>query len=263
MVGHHLYFRGDMFGRGILGSYEGVVALNGGKRPGTNIKTCGWAPTENPMIWLADGGLFGNPDAETLEIRKVDAIVNDNMVWGWGNLECGNLTIHGTQNIIQAGQSRTNYQNPNTPNVVAIKTITFKRAFKFKPSVIITPNNQNNQDKKIYFEVTDVTTTSFTVKSYEIDHIHQVARVGNRTAGGGGGGFSPLYMQREISGVIQEDSNPAGYVNTTDLNVARSYTTSHVTHVPITAYFYWQAVAQTQYTVDANPPSDIEVEVTP
>jgi hypothetical protein len=298
-VSDHLFVRRDFYIRGKMTSLEGIIVLHGNGpnaqpqqplnpapnepvTPPSDRWHIGWGPrVGTPFILLAQGGddkygIGGNPDAETLLIVTNNDPANpapegnipgstigkDLHRYKWGHLECGNIAIHGTNNIIQAGQSRTNYQNPGTPNVVAIKTVAFKRAFKFKPSVTITTNNQNNQNKKIYFEVTDVTLTSFTVKSYEIDHIHQIARTGNHISGAGGGGFSPLYMRRPIGGSNVEDSTPAGALSTGQSD-PRTFYTSDVDYIPITAYFYWQAVAQTQYTVDANPPGDIEVEVIP
>jgi len=103
MVGHHLLFRGDFMGRGVMSSLEGVVILHGGRIPagvpGAGGKVCGWAPSENPMIWLAQGS--NNANARTLEIR-----LGVPGGWGWGNLEAANLTAHG--NIFADGHLEAN-----------------------------------------------------------------------------------------------------------------------------------------------------------
>ena len=66
--------------RGQVESYEGIITLHGGY--------AGWAPTSNPMIYLAEGGDYGSKN--TLEIRK---FVNGG--WGWGDLACGTITSAG------------------------------------------------------------------------------------------------------------------------------------------------------------------------
>jgi hypothetical protein len=88
----HLAVEKDLVVKGMLDSLEGEVALNGGNYGP------GWGPdTRNPFIWLA------NANYDTLEIRKkVTEGQGDwsyehqyGQVWGWGDLELGNLTIHG------------------------------------------------------------------------------------------------------------------------------------------------------------------------
>ena len=299
-VSDHLFVRRDFYIRGKMTSLEGAIVLHGNGpnaqpqqplnpapnepvTPPSDRWHIGWGPrVGTPFILLAQGGddkygIGGNPDAETLLIVTNNDpdnpppegnilgsnIGKDLHRYKWGHLECGNIAIHGTNNIIQAGQSRTNYQNPGTPNVVATKTVMFKRAFKHRPSVIITPNNQNNQDKKIYFEVTEVTLNSFTVKSYEIDHIH---RSGSITGELGVPNPSQLQMRAVGMNDVNGDNHTLGSVLITHWsnNTAKELFTGAVKQfMPITAYFFWQAVAQTQYTVDANPPGDIEVEVIP
>ena len=84
---HHLIVRKDFLVRGVVESYEGVLRLHGGY--------AGWAPSINPLIYLAEGGYFGNKN--TLEIRKVDNVTGSppTLVWGWGDLACGTITSAG------------------------------------------------------------------------------------------------------------------------------------------------------------------------
>ncbi|MCL1977597.1 MAG: hypothetical protein FWG55_05820 [Candidatus Bathyarchaeota archaeon] len=88
LTGHFVCAK-DIVCRGMLSSYEGVVALQGNKN-------AGWAPTINPLIWLSKGGIYGN--CNTLEIRKVDGTTGSGFVWGWGNIESNSVTSHGSVN---------------------------------------------------------------------------------------------------------------------------------------------------------------------
>jgi len=87
-VGYNLMYRGDLVGRGIWKSYEGGAILHGGYNSDNVTKKCGWAPTANPFIWLAEGSVDSR--CNTLEIRN-----GKNFVWGWAHLEANNLLCHG------------------------------------------------------------------------------------------------------------------------------------------------------------------------
>jgi hypothetical protein len=116
MVGHHLLFRGDFMGRGVVKSLEGVLILHGGLIPsgvpGAGGKVCGWAPSQNPMIWLAEGA--ANSSAATLEIRT-----GGPMGWSWGHFEANNILSHGfvgTSNISTlSGSGNINLNNSLVP----------------------------------------------------------------------------------------------------------------------------------------------------
>ena len=79
-LSHHLAVKKDAFIKGQVVSLEGCVTLYGGY--------AGWAPTNNPFIWLGEGGAYGNKD--TLEIRIVT--VANPRTWGYGDLICRDIT---------------------------------------------------------------------------------------------------------------------------------------------------------------------------
>ena len=97
----HLAVEKDIIAKGMFDSLEGEITLNAGatyapgwstwSTPYNHAKTTGGiSSTQNPFIWLAQGGIYGSYG--TLEIRVT--AINDN--WDWGNLTLGNLSAHGS-----------------------------------------------------------------------------------------------------------------------------------------------------------------------
>jgi hypothetical protein len=86
---HHIVCRKDFTLRGMVNSYEGIVALHGGYAD--------WAPTSNPMIWLAEGGFYGSKN--NLEIRVVTDVIGSSFIWGWGGLKVGTVYVDSLKKI--------------------------------------------------------------------------------------------------------------------------------------------------------------------
>lgn len=78
----------DIVAGGRLDSMEGVLGLVGGMRDWGPGGTSG----SQPFVWLA-GVDYDHDELDTLEIR-MHVLENQEYVWGWGNLECGNLIVH-------------------------------------------------------------------------------------------------------------------------------------------------------------------------
>jgi hypothetical protein len=98
----HIAIEKDLIAKGMLNSLEGEVALNAGRY------SPGWGPeTRNPFIQLADRENPNDPNYipthYTLEIRRIVANGSGEWaynhiygeIWGWGDLECGQLNTHG------------------------------------------------------------------------------------------------------------------------------------------------------------------------
>ncbi|MCL2868713.1 MAG: hypothetical protein FWF27_04650, partial [Candidatus Bathyarchaeota archaeon] len=135
---YNFMYRGDLAGRGTLKSYEGTLILHGGLNAKGRAyiagngnpdfldpkihRRSGWNPTWNPIIWLGDGGILHDKlpngqkvpiDTDTLEIR----VSGNYPEWGWGNLACGNLTVHGSMSalaLIQAGDGTCGFNGTCT-----------------------------------------------------------------------------------------------------------------------------------------------------
>ena len=213
-----------------------------------------------PMGKTSDYGTF-----DTLYIRKMlyeDNDWNDNTS---GHLDVGNITLHGALSNMQAGESST--ENVTVNNVVkATRTIKFLREFSKIPSVTfsirdVKDANGQYQDKHRYGRITEVTTKQFTIETYTIDHMHKIGWA----SGAKGPSISQLtgstaMKTREVRLCTGVDSggNPTdirvGSVfadeNDGDFKNADLYSNNVRAHQPAAAYFYWQAIEQTQYTVD-------------
>jgi uncharacterized repeat protein (TIGR02543 family) len=185
-----------------------------------------------------------------------------------GHLDVGNIILHGALSNMQAGESST--ENVTVNGVVkATRTIKFLREFSKIPSVTFSIRDVKDasgqyQDKHRYGRITEVTTKQFTIETYTIDHMHKIGWV----SGAKGPAISQLtgstaMKAREVRLCTGVDSggNPTdirvGSIfadeNDGDFKNADLYSNNVRTHQPASAYFYWQAIEQTQYTVDTGP----------
>jgi len=223
-----------------------------------NPKTAIWDP-------MGLSSSYGNFD--TLYIRKMlfeeGAITaNDDEP---GHLDVGNITIHGTLSNIQAGESST--VNVTVSGVTkATRTIKFLKEFRKIPSVTfsirdVKEANGQYQDKHRYGRITEVTTKQFTIETYTIEHMHKIGWASG-TAGPTIPSLTSAAVARQLSLCTGVDPNTGDPTDTSvgatieassNVKTLEFWTGNVRAHQPAAAYFYWQAIEQTQYTAETGP----------
>jgi len=272
-VTHHLICAKDFIVRGMVNSYEGAIALQGGLNPEgilalkkgislipKNHRACGWAPTYNPVIWLSKGGRFkpkkpnGQPmdhDTETLEIR----ILKEDEKWGWGNLECGNLTVHGRLSVesgVRAGVAQSRMQNSNTASYYKVN---FQPAFPSGkiPVVVATAYEKGDPMAPNMCKVVDVTNEYFIVAVMRLTTGSHKHRIGSVTGEMG----NPNPSQLQMRGVGMNDSAGSNHTlgsvlvsswptNNTQKDLYTGDTDLPKVSQPIAMLFHWIATLPTQ-----------------
>lgn len=157
---HHLVIRKDLFMRGMVNSYEGMIVLQGGPDSYPGHAYCGWAPDKpNPAIIL--GGLTYTGD-------KILGIFRKNTLNEWvkANIKCGVVESDGYTNndanwaVSSPSRSvNTNYTN-NTGKAIVVSI-----------GIGVTAAGMHYYDAQLQLEGSTVGNAS---NDYNIDTYHQL-----------------------------------------------------------------------------------------